>query len=268
MKKRLFSSIIICSFLLSGCGTSKEKITYDSNSISSETTTGYADFTEHANITETIEDAETTEITESQNDVSYEITYANAKTWTSYNDTMVCVIVEIENTGTTDLYLSDGCCDLEDGNGTLIAALTNVSAYPEVLSPGEKGYMYETSILDNYSCDGELNVLARPDIEKANVENIRYEISDVSLNTNYWGTIDILGRLTCTSTQTESLSYVVATFFDNDHIPIGISFTIISEDLNPNDKIGFEVSGVRLPEYVTTDSVADYTIYAYPMQFQ
>ena len=40
------------------------------------------------------------------------------------------------------------------------------------------------------------------------------------------------------------------------------------EDLNPNDTIGFELSGITLPEGVNTDTVADYEIFAYPAQFQ
>lgn len=63
-------------------------------------------------------------------------------------------------------------------------------------------------------------------------------------------------------------TYVAAIFYDADHTPIGISNTVIMEDLNPNDTIGFELSGITLPEGVNTDTVADYEIFAYPAQFQ
>lgn len=262
MKKKVLPLFIICSFLLAGCGSSKEQFTYDSNSISSETTTVNADSSKDAKSTETAE------TTESQNDVSYEITYTNAKTWTTRLGARVQVIVEIENTGTTDLYLSSGSCDLEDQDGNLVAVLDTVGAYPNVISPGEKGYMYEEKTLDNYSDNGELTAIVRPDIEESYIPNIRYDVTDVSLNDNQYGTVDVMGRLTCTSTDEESVSYAVVIFYDENHIPIAVNSTSILEDLNPNDKIGFEISGIILPEWITSDAVADYIIYAYPLQHQ
>ena len=128
--------------------------------------------------------------------------------------------------------------------------------------------MSDTITLDNYSGDLKLTVLPRPDVEKASIHKTRYEISDVSTNNNDWDRIDVTGRLTCTSDQVESVSYVAAIFYDADHTPIGISNTVIMEDLNPNDTIGFELSGITLPEGVNTDTVADYEIFAYPAQFQ
>lgn len=267
MKKKIFTIMLACS-LLTGCGASKESNlgSYDNNSTEAITEASYiADNTE---TTASDEDGETETTTESENETAYEITYTNAQVQESYSGVMVDVIVEIENTGTSDLYLSNGACDLEDENGHLVSAMKSVPTYPNVISPGEKGYMYDTITLDNYSGDLELTVLPRPHVEKASIHKTRYEISDVSTNNNDWDRIDVIGRLTCTSDQVESVSYVAAIFYDADHTPIGISDTVIMEDLNPNDTIGFELSGITLPEGVNTDTVADYEIFAYPAQFQ
>lgn len=70
---------------------------------------------------------------------AYEVTYTNAKVWTnSLGTPWVQTIVEITNTGDTDLYLSSGAYDLEDSSGALVTARTMVSAYPNVIVPGEK----------------------------------------------------------------------------------------------------------------------------------
>ncbi len=57
-------------------------------------------------------------------------------------------IVEINNNGTVPLYLNTSSYDLEDAEGNLVAAQSLVSCYPEVIDPGEKGYMYEDTTLD------------------------------------------------------------------------------------------------------------------------
>lgn len=56
-------------------------------------------------------------------EVAYEVTYTNAKIYTNSIGTVWSqVIVEIENTGSSDLYLSSGSYDLEDADGNLIAS--------------------------------------------------------------------------------------------------------------------------------------------------
>ena len=119
----------------------------------------------------------------------YEITDCRAKTWTNSIGTVwVQTIVEITNTGTTNLYLSSGSYDLEDASGNLIGSKTMVSAYPSVLAPGEKGYMYEETILDD-TTDGELIVLPREDIEEAKVELIRFPVTDTKISNGNYGRV-------------------------------------------------------------------------------
>ena len=52
---------------------------------------------------------------EAPDGAAYEISYSNAKVWTnSIGTSWVQTIVEITNTGTTNLYLDSGSYDLED----------------------------------------------------------------------------------------------------------------------------------------------------------
>lgn len=59
----------------------------------------------------------------SESSVSYEITGSRARTWTKrIGSVWVQTIIEIKNTGTTNLYLSSGSYDLEDASGKLVAS--------------------------------------------------------------------------------------------------------------------------------------------------
>ena len=201
-------------------------------------------------------------------EVAHEITYSNVKVYTnSIGTTYAQIMIEIENTGSEDLYLSSSKYDLEDANGKLVASGTSLSAYPQVVSPGEKGYFYEANILDN-PVEGELKLLPRLDIEKAKVDNTRYAVSDVEISEDQYGYLKAMGRVENTTDEAESMVYVVVILKDANGAPIGQMMNILMEDLNPGDKIGFEASGIALPKDITKDSVASFECFAYPMQMQ
>lgn len=78
---------------------------------------------------------------------AYEVTMQRATTWViGTGSRWVQVIAAIENTGSASLCLSGGAYDLED-------------------APGETGYLYETTLLDE-PVEGELTLLARPDAKR------------------------------------------------------------------------------------------------------
>lgn len=200
---------------------------------------------------------------------AYEITYSSARAYTnSIGTTYAQVIVEIENTGSADLYLSSGSYDLEDANGSLVTSSSMVSTYPNVIAPGEKAYMYEENMLDE-AFDGELSVLPRPDVDAAKVENIRYATSDVEITTDQFGYLKAKGRVENTSEEaSDGMVYVVLILKNADGNPIGQMFTIVTEEIPAGGKIGFEMSALSLPDDVTEDAIASYDIFAYPMQMQ
>lgn len=198
--------------------------------------------------------------------VQYEITDARATSWVnSIGTTWVQVIVEITNTGTSNLYLSSGSYDLEDAEGHLVASQTLVSEAPDVIAPGEKGYMYEETTLDT-PVEGELTVLPRVDVEEASVDLIRYTVSDASLTEGKYGDLKILGRVENTSAEPGDMVQIVAVLYDADGVCIGQMFTILTDELAAGDKIGFEMSSLSLPDTVTAEAVAEIVYYAFPMQ--
>ncbi len=205
---------------------------------------------------------------EQKDDAAHEITYTNVRTYTdSIGTTWAQVIVEIENIGTSDLYLSSGSYDLEDENGKLIASSTMVSTYPEVISPGEKAYMYEEDMLDN-PVEGKLTVVPRPSVDKAKVDNIRFNVTDVEISESQYGQLKAIGRVENTTQEDQSMVYIALILKDANGVPIGQIFTILTDDLPAGEKIGFEATAMSLPDDVTADVIANYDVFAYPMQMQ
>lgn len=258
MKKAL-SIILAAALMLSLCACGG-----DSPSESTEKSNG-----DGSTVSTPVEDVKEPE--EPKNDEeAYEITYSNARTYTnSIGTTWVQSIVEITNTGNSNLYLSTGAYDLEDSSGALVAAQTMVSTYPSVLAPGEKGYMYEETTLDEYDGNGELTILPRPDVKKATVDLVRYNISDLNVSNDTFGGVKVSGRVeNQTSEKTDGMVYIVAFFYDENETPIGSAFTILTEDIDAGAKIGFELSGFSLPDDVTAEAISDTVVYSYPLQYQ
>jgi len=259
MKRILYLLLAISVvFALSACGPAPERATQTGNQGSTSQPSPPAEST-----TETPSPTPPAEA-----ELAYEITYSNAYAWVNSIGTIwVQIIVEVKNTGTVPLYLSTGALDLEDSSGALVRSISMVSAYPDVIDPGEKGWYYEETTLDIDEVI-DLVVLPRPDIRRARIDNIRFNVTDVSLSDAQFGGIRMMGRVENTHDEEHSMTYVVAILYDGNDIPIARLFTIIMEPFAPGDRIGFEGSSMSLPRDMTTNDVARFEAFAYPMQMQ
>ena len=131
-------------------------------------------------------------------------------------------MVEITNTGSTNIYLKDCVFDFEDDNGHLLQTDdTMISSCPDIIAPGEKGYFYNSlggTINSNVSLDNGLNFKPNPTVIEADGEPVDYEVTDLSIVNDDFGP-KITGRVKNTSDEDDSLLYIQALFYDkNNHI--------------------------------------------------
>ena len=271
MLKQTLIAIGLSVVLLTGCGGAAETATTESENTDAEAvveeTEEVADEVQVAveEEEETVEDA--VSIFDDAEEVASEITYQSARTWTdSIGSTWLQALVEITNTGSVPLYLSNGAYDIEDGNGSLVGSQSYVSIYPDVIDPGETAFLYEETTLDE-PVEG-IQILPRYTADKAKVDNIRFPITDDSLKGSDFGGPIVVGRVENTSEEEQTMVYVVAKYYGADDTPLGLTFTIISEPMAPGAVIGFETSAFSLPDDVTVDTVARYEVVAYPLQMQ
>lgn len=262
MKRGLLIAGAVFVMCLSGCNEKGAESTVENRT---ESTAEMTRSTTAETLEEVTPESTTTEA-EAYSD--YKINYTDTKGWVNIlSENKVQVAAEIENTGTTTLYVSEPGCDLEDKDGNLVEVVSYIHVCPSIIEPGEKCYVYGTTTIEDYPGDNELNVVIRPDIEELRIKEVQYEVSDVSLKEDNFGDINVQGRITNTSNEVQSMNYVEVILFDENHLPIGYDYKIIPEDIKPNDKISFETS-VSLPDFATMENVADYLIYAHPMQIQ
>lgn len=209
---------------------------------------------------------ESSTITEATSD-PYKITFSSVNTYNSAGRIWAQAIVEIENTGSYDLFLKTGTCDLEDSEGNLVAS-RDISAYPQIIAPGEKGYYFDEYIIDSLTEPMELKIIPRPQIVKSTTAHITYSVTDIIITDFAYNRINVMGRVENTSDSKGSTIRVAVTLFNEASEPIGLVSTVLSDDLTPGQKVGFETPRLSLPDGITSDSIASYTAVAYPYQFR
>ena len=171
-------------------------------------------------------------------------------------------IVEITNTGISDLYLDDCVFDIEDDNGHLIDTDDFISKAPDIISTGEKGYFYTNganSLDDEFNPDNGANLVPNISVEKAKGKLTVYETVDTSLYENY-GSVGVKGRVINNTDSDCSYLYVRVAFYDAEGKILGVTGTSVT-DLKANSKSSFDISGMFLND-VTMADVAEYKIYA------
>ena len=173
-------------------------------------------------------------------------------------------IFVFQNVSKVNLYLSDGCIDVFDKDDHLIDT-EEVSAYPQVIAPGEQAVVYELLFTESLDPSHPYRVSFSIDTEEFRGEYQRLSVFDLSIGENSYGAIRILGRLTNTTGEEQGLYYTLATLYDAE----GNVLAIFS-DLHNDIEIG-EVKSFEMMEnfsHISLSDVASYTVIAYPFQFQ
>ncbi len=206
---------------------------------------------------------ETTLETEPETKVQYEILSSRVDSWSISEDTHFAnFIVEFVNTGTCDLRLSDSTYDLEDPDGNLVSAQNFIYAFPDVLQPGEKGYLATEEIFYT-PLNSDLKIIPRINAKESTIECIRYNVTDTKLVQDDYESISVIGRVENTGATTAELTYIFVALYNADGVCIDTKLSSI-DNLAPGEKVGFEAIGVSSPS-VPLDSVADIKCYAYPI---
>ncbi|MCR5636097.1 MAG: FxLYD domain-containing protein [Clostridiales bacterium] len=254
---------IVIVFSFTGCVNIRRAVNSGSVSATqSNTNTSNADALNSDN-GEAVSETSVTE------EVTYEITYNNIML---YKDSLGTVwmqgIVEVTNTGNTNLYMSSGQFDLEDENGKLIDTKDYVNVYPQVIAPGEKAYYYEETTLDGIDENASVKIAPRVKAEKAKVDQILFKSFDESLKDKQFGGLELTGRVENTSSDECSYAQIVVILFDSNDKPIGVLTDTILDTVAPGEKLGYKATSFSLPDSITSSVVARYEIYAYSYQYQ
>ncbi len=200
--------------------------------------------------------------------VAYEISYNNIDVWeNSIGTTWYQGIVEIVNTGNVDLMLESGRFDIENPDGTLFASKNYISAYPQIISPGEKGYYYDASTLEGADLNAQYKIVPKIEAVKSTSPKIRLTAKEFRIeDTEYFG-MKAIGRVENTSEQEQKSAHVTVVCFDEEQKPIYV-FSGYADDMKPGDVVGEEISEFASVPGLTAESIKNFEVYVYPTQYQ
>ncbi len=127
---------------------------------------------------------------------------------------------------------------------------------------------YEETTLDSVSEEMELIVEVRPNVKNATIPKVRLDVKDLSLKNQQYRGLELLGRITNTTSETQNMTYISVVLFGENDTPMGHMFEIIMDDIPAGQERGFTVTSFNLPPDITSESVSRYEVVAYPLQFQ
>lgn len=199
----------------------------------------------------------------------FEISYQDVSFYTSeYGDIYAKSLVEVTNTGDSDLYLDYSSYELTSGDGSVIHTVSGMfTPYPTVISAGEKGYYYDYVLMDAGTPTEGISITPHIKAAVATIENTRLETSGIEIFDKEYGGIDIHGMVTNPTDSVQESVTVSAVVFDNSQQPIGILSSYL-DSVQPGESMGFEIESYTIPDNITKADIADCKVLAFPYQYQ
>lgn len=261
MHKHTICTIFSILFLATACATTDpqpvEKATEMDTAAKTQQNGETAAETQQETETETEPETETMPVYDAQ------ITYADVSTWTdSIGSTWYTAIVEVENTGTATIMLSNCSMDVEDASGSLVGTMDMGTSVPEILEPGEIGYYVETGTIDYTLPDG---YQLAPHTKFAEHDApTRYPVSEVTLSdTDYFG-VKAVCRVENDTSESASSPRVAIILLGADGHAIA-KLRAYADEIAPGEKMGVECMAMAMPDSITAGSISGYVAYAEPM---
>ena len=272
IRKTLFMLLLfaLMALLLAGCTTENKP---DGDTSATEATTGDETTVQGTNTTEDTENTEensaavqTRPTTSPNASPDYEIGYTNVYLYEIGSGTVwMQAIAEIKNTGETTLSLDNATFDLQNAGGEVVASKGSIQAYPRLLNAGETGYFYVETTLSDITVDTQLTLQPQVEITQATMVKHTLTVTDTKLSANSLGDLTVTGTIENTTDQSLDNVCTVTVLFDENGAPIGIIASGVTYSLVAGEKTTLQDAAFALPDTVTEDSVADFTVYAYAL---
>ena len=170
-------------------------------------------------------------------------------------------IVEIKNTGTTNLYLDESTFYFCDQEEVILKEDNYVKAYPQIISPGNSGYYYADTTLENvedvenFWLMWDLNIYT-------NRSAIAYlETYDAKFTEESFSGVEASVKVK-NPTDQEIKPTVVVVLLDKDHNPLDV-MTKTYETIPANSTKRIELSNWYQPEGIVMEDVVYYKAFSY-----
>lgn len=175
------------------------------------------------------------------------------------------VIAAVENTGDAPIYLQNCTFRITDTEGKSLASDTTVSAYPQIVAPGETGYYYAETYLETESAEG-LTLEFTPQVSVSAQQAVAYTAENPDLQDSRYGGMELRVTLSNSTTQDTRHYCVAVLLFDAEGKLLGQFYDVPSVKVPAGGSAVLELSSYMLPDTVTKAEIADYRILAYELQ--
>lgn len=170
-------------------------------------------------------------------------------------------IVEIKNTGTTDLYLDESTFYFCDEEEVILKEDKYVKAYPKIVAPGDSGYYYADTILENVDDVESFYLMWDLNIYTNRTAIAYLETYDAELTEEYFGGVEASVKVKNPIDQ-EINPTVVVVLLDKDHNPLDV-MTKSYETIPANSTKRIEISNWYQPKNIALDDVVYYKAFSY-----
>lgn len=214
------------------------------------------------------ESSETTAPSETEPEESTEIFRVAAQRcepyWNLSGELWAQVIVEVANTGTTPLRLENAPYRISDAEGKIVASDKAISAYPQVIAPGETGYYYVETYLDTLSQEG-LTLDFTPAAAPCQTQPARFAAEETTLSDSRYGGLELVGTLR-NETEADAVRYCVAALlFDSENELIGLFSDLPEQTIPAGGTQHVELASYMLPDTLKAADVARCEVLAYEL---
>lgn len=170
------------------------------------------------------------------------------------------VMIEIRNTGDTNISVASAHYDVEDPEGKLIHS-NDVIAYPAVIEPGKSGYIYDEIILPDDSTDYVL--IPKYDVVEYVGDAVWLDASDFRGETRFEGSFNFIGHIVNNTGADANGTMVAVVIFGDDGHPFAVYSDYSWDCLKAGAQIGFDFGGDTWITGLKWEDVPKYAVYAY-----
>ncbi|MBR1476440.1 MAG: hypothetical protein IJ608_00565 [Lachnospiraceae bacterium] len=207
--------------------------------------------------------AKTEESIEQYTDISEIIEFVDSNIYAFkgyFGEPTVSAYVAVKNISNTNIKFTMPRFDYEDNDGKLLAVDEYVQCIPEVIKPGQTGYIY-SYYYDLSGIDLSNGLAFKPDAKVEEASRFyEIEVSDISVKKNEYGLdISVIGRGTNNTEKNIELATPSAVFYNSEDEVMGFCYGI--ESFSAGQTKSFEISGDLLTENMNTSDVATVKVY-------
>lgn len=262
--KRWIAGFCILCMLLCLCACQKEPVTTEQPT--TEPSVIESDSTEPSAEESVSTESASTEPSETEPAERYRVVSNRVQVYQVSSGTVwALATITVENTGTEALWMDYATVTLKTVGGKEVAVMDSVSAYPQILEPGETGYYCDTIALDLAELES-LIAFMEADIQPANRESLRYQLSNVTVSDTSFGGMLMEGTVENTTETDGELVCICAILLDEATNPIGFISGYLDGTLAAGESVDFSYESFMLPEKMESKYVASYTLFAFPLE--